>query len=49
MHPLIERLIRSENTTIPMIVDENSALEAISMFSGMQISSLDECISGNIP
>ncbi len=32
-----------------MIVDENSALEAISMFSGMQISSLDECISGNIP
>lgn len=49
MHPLIHRALYSDNATIPLILDEDSALEAIWVFSGVHISALEECISGNIP
>ena len=49
MNPLIERMLQSANTAIPVILDEDSALEAVWLFSGIHVSSLDECISGNIP
>lgn len=49
MHPIIQKTLYSDTATIPIILDEDSALEAISLFSGMHITSLEECISGNIP
>ncbi len=32
-----------------MVLDEDSAIEAVTIFSWLHITSLDECISGNIP
>ncbi len=34
---------------MPLILDEDSCIEAIQLFSGIHITSLDECISENIP
>ena len=49
MHPLIRRVLLSDSTTMPMVLDEDSAVEAVTIFSWLHITSLDECLSGNIP
>jgi DNA polymerase-3 subunit delta' len=49
MHILLKNIFSSQVATIPVVIDEESALEALTQFSHMHLISLDECITGSIP
>lgn len=49
MHPIAANILISEGPSLPLVLDEISALEIVSQYCGMHIESIDECKSGMIP
>ena len=49
MHHLLSHILTSPGPTLPLILDEDMALECISAYSHIQVTSLEECTTGNIP
>ncbi len=49
MNPLIQTILISEKSTLPIIIDEQSALEVVRFFSGIHVTTLEECTNGSIP
>ena len=49
VHSIAQKILTLPWPTIPIIIDEIGALEIVSIYSGLNIAHLEECVSWNIP
>ena len=49
MNPIIHTILASAQATLPIVIDEDGALEIVSSFSGIHITTLDACTNGSLP
>ncbi len=49
MHPIATHILISEGPSLPLVLDELSAIEIVIQYSWAHIETLDECKSGMIP
>lgn len=49
MHHLLSHILSDAGPTLPLILDEDMALECVSAYSHVQVASLEECTTGSIP